>query len=76
MPIAEVFQFGDSQAVRLPKEFRFNGDEVEILQRGDEIILRERKADAAEIFDILTGFPDDFMSEGRIDTLPQEREPL
>ena len=76
MPITEVFQSGDSQAVRLPKEFRLESDEVEILQRGDEIILRERKADAAEIFDILTGFPDDFMTEGRIDTPPQERESL
>ena len=76
MPIAEVFQSGDSQAVRLPKEFRLESDEVEILQRGDEIILRERKADAAEIFDILTGFPDDFMSEGRVDMPPQERESL
>ncbi|WP_446009821.1 antitoxin [Candidatus Electrothrix sp.] len=76
MPITEVFQSGNSQAVRLPKEFRLESDEVEILQRGDEIILRERKADAAEIFDILTGFPDDFMSEGRVDMPPQERESL
>ena len=76
MPITEVFQSGDSQAVRLPKEFHFNGDEVEIFQRGDEIILRERKADAAEIFDILTTFPDDFMPEGRVDMPPQERESL
>lgn len=76
MPIAEVFQSGDSQAVRLPKEFRLNGDEVEIFQRGDEIVLRKRKADAAEIFDILTTFPDDFMAEGRVDMPPQERESL
>jgi antitoxin VapB len=76
MPIAEIFQSGNSQAVRLPKEFRLEGDEVEIFQRGDEIILRERKADAAEIFDILTGFPDDFMSEGRVDIPPQGRESL
>jgi antitoxin VapB len=76
MPIAEVFQSGDGQAVRLPKGFRFNGDKVEILQRGDEIILRERKASAVDIFDILTTFPDDFMSEGRVDMPPQERESL
>ncbi len=37
-----VFVSGNSQAVRLPKEFRFNTDTVEISRRGDEIVLRER----------------------------------
>lgn len=76
MPIARVFRSGNSQAIRLPKEFRFNSDEVEIFRRGDEVILRERKASAAEIFDILASFPEDFMAEERVDAPPQERESL
>lgn len=58
----------------LPKEFRFATQEVEIFRRGDEVVLRERKVSAAEIFDILRGFPEDFMADGRDD--PQEREAL
>lgn len=74
MPIAQVFKSGGSQAVRLPKEFRLTANEVEIFQRGDEIVLREHKVSALEIFDILASFPDDFMTCGRIDMPPQERE--
>lgn len=76
MTYARIFQSGNSQAVRLPKEFRFNTDRVEIFRRGDEIVLRETPANAAAIFDALTALPDDFMSDGREDTLPQKREAL
>jgi antitoxin VapB len=37
--IAKVFQNGRSQAVRLPKEFRFKGNEVKISKKGDMVIL-------------------------------------
>lgn len=40
MKTAKLFQHGGSQAVRLPKEFRFGGAEVAIEKRGDEVILR------------------------------------
>jgi antitoxin VapB len=43
MPTTKVFKFGNSQAIRLPKEFRFNTNEVEIFRRGDEVVLRERR---------------------------------
>lgn len=76
MAIARVFKSGNSQAVRLPKEFRLESSEVEIFRRGDEIILREIPRTGTEIFDLLTELPDDFMSEGRQDTPPQEREAL
>lgn len=36
---AKLFWNGRSQAVRLPKEFRFPGDEVEIRREGDAVIL-------------------------------------
>jgi len=40
MKIAKLFANGRSQAVRLPKEFRFPGTEVYIERRGDEVVLR------------------------------------
>lgn len=76
MAYARVFQSGNSQAVRLPKEFRFVTDQVEIFRRGDEIVLREHPREALEIFDALCQLPKDFMSEGREDSSPQERESL
>ena len=76
MTFARVFQSGNSQAVRLPKEFRFKSDLVEIFRQGDDIVLREHPANAAAIFDALASLPADFMKEGRSDTAPQEREPF
>ncbi len=76
MSYARVFQSGNSQAVRLPKEFRLNAERVEIFRRGDEIVLRELPVNGAAIFDALAGLPEDFMAEGRDDSPPQERESL
>lgn len=76
MGVARIFKSGNSQAVRLPKEFRFDVDEVEISRRGDEIVLRERKRNLARAFDALAAMPKDFMAEGRQDKAPQEREAL
>jgi antitoxin VapB len=76
MTKARVFMSGNSQAVRLPKEFRFRTEEVDIFRRGDEIVLRERVGDASEIFDLLASLPNDFLAEGRQDTIPQQREGL
>lgn len=39
MKIAKVFQHGGSQAVRLPKAFRFDGAEVMIEKQGDKVVL-------------------------------------
>ena len=49
-----VFQSGNSQAVRLPKEFRFKTKTVEIFRRGDEVVLREKPVTMAEV---LAGLP-------------------
>lgn len=73
---ARIFQSGNSQAVRLPKEFRFDVDQVEIFRRGDEVVLRPVASNAAVIFDALAALPADFMADGRDDTPPQEREAL
>lgn len=76
MTTARVFQSGNSQAVRLPKEFRFKSKDVEIFQRGDEIVLREKRYVPADALTIFSGFPEDFMQEGRQDSPSQEREDL
>ncbi len=58
MAIAKVFQSGNSQAVRLPKQFRLSSTEVEIFRRGDEIVLRERPQNLARAFDLLCELPE------------------
>lgn len=76
MTYARIFQSGNSQAVRLPKEFRLDVDKVEIFRRGDEIVLREHPVNALAVFDILAAMPSDFMVDRRDDSAPQERESL
>jgi antitoxin VapB len=76
MATARVFRSGNSQAVRLPKQFRFAGEEVEIFRRGDEIVLREKARSIERAFELITGLPDDFFSEGRKDAPPQRRKGL
>ena len=44
---AKLFMHGGSQAVRLPKEFRFEGKEVVIRKRGDSVVLEPVKRDMA-----------------------------
>jgi len=73
---AAVFKSGNSQAVRLPKDFQFDVREVEILRRGDEVVLRRIPTNLTAAFDLLAGLPEDFMAEGRNDTPPQVREGL
>lgn len=44
-----VFMSGNSQAVRLPKEFQLHSKRVTIERRGDEIVLREKKATVRDL---------------------------
>jgi len=76
MRTTTVFKSGNSQAVRLPKDFQFDSREVEIFRRGEEIVLRRVPQNLAAAFDLLAALPDDFMAEGRQDTPPQPREGL
>jgi antitoxin VapB len=76
MQSAKLFQNGRSQAVRLPKEFQFSGDEVFIQRHGDAVILIPHEK-AWEVFmEGLTGFSNDFMKDGRDQGKDQERESL
>lgn len=60
MTKARVFQSGNSQAVRLPKAFRFESREVEIFRRGNEVVLREIPVSLAGLLEHLAPWPDDF----------------
>jgi antitoxin VapB len=75
MTTARVFKSGNSQAVRLPKQFRFSSKEVEIFRRGDEVVLREKSRGMARAFEIIASLPIEDLAEER-DTPPQEREGL
>ncbi len=62
MPLTRVFQSGNSQAVRLPKEFRLNTNEVEILRRGEEIVLRRRQFSLRSALEQLSRLPPDALT--------------
>lgn len=74
MKTAKIFKNGNSQAVRFPKEYQFDVSEVEILKRGDEIILRKKKQNLKEAFELLASLPEDFFDEARKDSPPETRE--
>ncbi len=70
--IAKIFMNGRSQAVRLPKEYRFDTDEVYITKQGSSIIITEKKPTWDEFFDSESVFDSDFLKD-RLDIQPQER---
>jgi len=70
---AKLFKNGGSQAVRLPADFRFPGDEVIIERVGDTVILRPKPTNWDAFFARKTKVPADFMTE-RNDPAPQDRE--
>ena len=75
MRTAKVFKSGNSQAVRIPAEFQFDTDEVEIFRRDDELVLRKKAKSLEQAFHLLTSLPADFMVE-REDSPPQKRTGL
>ena len=75
MPMASVFKSGNSQAVRLPKDFRVQSRQLIISRRGQEIVLREPPRDLSGAFTALAQLPDDFLAD-RNDEVPQTRDDL
>ena len=63
MKTAKIFQNGQSQAVRLPKEFRFEDSEVFIKKSGNVVQLIPRSDSWNALFDSLKKFSGDFMTE-------------
>jgi len=74
MNTAKIFQNGRSQAVRLPKEFRFEGDEVFVHRVGNAVVLLPVQHSWDTLFESLDQFSEDFMSDGRQQPLAQERD--
>lgn len=63
MKTAKLFQNGQSQAVRLPKEFRFEGDEVLIKKVGAAVVLLPTQQSWDTLINSLTQFSPDFLLE-------------
>ena len=78
MATARVFKSGNSQAVRLPKEFRLKGPEVEISRRGDEIVLREKRKGRGllDALDALMSMPADAFEDIKDRRPPEKRKGL
>lgn len=73
MKTAKIFRSGNSQAVRIPKEFRMEGDVVEIERKGDSLVLRPKRKSWAALVRSLDKFTDDFMKNGRHQPRTQKR---
>ena len=75
MERANIFQSGRSQAVRLPKEFRFNGSEVFVKRIGKAVVLLPMDDAWDSLTQSLALFSEDFMVE-RGQSQEQQREEL
>jgi len=73
MKTAKLFKNGQSQAVRLPKEFRFKGDSVFIQHLGNCVVLVPRQDPWASMFAATKLFSEDFMAQ-RAQGVQSERE--
>ena len=61
MQTAKIFKNGRSQAVRLPKDFRFSGDDVYIKKIGKMVILIPKDDPWSSLINSLDRFTGDFM---------------
>jgi len=75
MQTAKVFKSGNSQAIRLPKEFRVNTSEMLISKDGDKIILTPKPKSWHEFFINTPDVSEDFM-DNRNQSPPQVRDEL
>jgi antitoxin VapB len=73
-----VFQSGNSQAVRIPKELQFGRLDVEyeIERQGDSLIIRPVGDSLEQVLDHFAAFSEDFMVEGRPEQGDQDRDLL
>jgi antitoxin VapB len=76
MAIAKVFWSGRSQAVRLPKEYRFDTDEVRVRRHGATVILEPISRDWAWLDDITGPFDADFVAATEEEVPAQSRPDL
>lgn len=69
----KAFMSGRSQAVRIPKEFRFSNDDLYVNKVGDSLIITPVSSLKDTFMRSLSMFTDDFMADGRPEELPNER---
>ena len=74
MTVAKLFKNGRSQAVRLPRDFRFSGHEVRIRHFGRGVLLEPVTISADEWFAALDRYDAPFMPEGRNQPSAQKRD--
>jgi antitoxin VapB len=72
MAIAKVFKSGNSQAIRLPKDFRLKVKEVELVRQGEDILIRQPKeVSLMDAYNEFAGMDPDFLKEGRDHSPPK-----
>ncbi len=76
MDTAKLFENGRSQAVRLPKKYRFEGDEVYISRLGSAVLLVPKDKVWETFLEGVNGFTEDVFAEGRYQGTQEERESL
>lgn len=76
METAKIFENGRSQAVRLPKKFRFNADEVIVQQLGDAVLLVPKESLWQTFMDGVNSFTSDIFEAGRDQGVQEDREDL
>ena len=74
MTLTRVFQYGNSQAVLIPKKFRFDTDRVIVTRVGHALVLTPEDQLAAVMREGFRSVPEDFMASGREEFIPSERE--
>jgi antitoxin VapB len=75
METARVFWSGRSQAVRLPKDYRFEGDEVRIRRHGTAVILEPIPTDWAWLDDLAGSLDSDFVEAAMEEHPPKQERP-
>lgn len=76
METAKLFINGQSQAVRLPKEYRFSGNEVYIRKVGNAVMLFPKERVWETFLNSLDSFTDDFFADEREQGVQEPRETL
>lgn len=76
MDTAKLFRSGRSQAVRLPKEYRFDGEEVFVKRVGEAVVLLPREDSWRTLYESLDSFSEDFMEARDQPAAAEDRETL
>ena len=73
---AKIFKNGDSQAIRLPKEFRFKGKEVYIRKEGNNVIISPIDDSVDRLWKTINSLSDDFNLERNQPKTNEKRESI